>query len=387
MQLKKINIYTGNHGEEYGIEDYLLILQKVLERKGCSYSISTHYEPSVPNIVIDEFTNYLENQKLSEFRKNNPDTPIILVLTEFMQRKWGVKALNHFAGIGDSALICLINVFSLIKRKDFPVPRLKDWLLLVSFSPILFVMGIAHGIQYLFIRLFSAERASQKKQAFNARVYQLAYWSLRYHGLMRNLLDFDYILSSHEAVWPQMVKNGVVKEQDKRYVGVIYPEFDITSVLDHLLVNKQSKIEITGTITPYRKKWTNKINFHILNHGLHHTIKMVEHIRWGVETQGRRAAFSLHPPQTARWPYSSPTRIYRALQVDGNLPVLTRYFGQNPIEDICLIYHDVDTLVRMVKYWSDHESARHYIACRMDKYNAIAISKNDAVIKQILVSV
>ena len=37
-----------------------------------------------------------------------------------------------------------------------------------------------------------------------------------------------------------------------------------------------------------------------------------------------RGAYSLHPPQSETWRYASPTRIYRALCIDYNMPILTK---------------------------------------------------------------
>ncbi|MCB2261350.1 MAG: hypothetical protein LGR52_00135 [Candidatus Thiosymbion ectosymbiont of Robbea hypermnestra] len=420
-----VNVYIGNHGKKDGIEEYLVILKNVLSRHGYECRISTRYVPGIPNIVIDEFTNYLENRKLLEFRKKNPNTPLIFVLTEFVEKQWGVESLNHFEGIGSSALIALINVVLLIKRKELPSPGIKDWAVLFGYFPFLLMIGFSLGIKYLALRIKylalrikylvlrvrqdtlprrSLEGVTDSIEISRRKVYRLTYCHIRYHGLVNNLQYADFIITSHENIWSQMIKRGLVEEEDNRYGGVIYPEFDVKHVLNHLFVNKDKGIEITGTVSPYRRKWVKKVNREIIIYGLRHFFPLVRFIGWerdaGVEdadyflnslhqqvsrrnVRRKRAAFSLHPPQTRRWPYSSPTRIYRALQVDGNIPIITHYFGQSPIEDICLVYHGVDTLEHIIGLWEDCNSAREFVREKTEKYNSIASRNNDQLISRI----
>ena len=378
-----VNIYVGNNGKKDGVEDYLAIFGGILARDRRSFKVSNRYVPGVPNLVIEEFTNYFENKKIARFREQYPDTPLILVLTEFMETKWGVQSLNHFGGVKDSALIVLINILVLYRRNDFRSARIKDWVWLIVFLPILLVTGIEEGARFVLSCLFPRSRIAKQEQ-LRTKIYRLSYWHLRYHGLLKNVYLFDHIIASHEKIWPQMTKNKIAMPEDNRFLGVVYPEFRRIEVLNKLFVDKKNKIELTGTISNYRQSWTDKINFQILSHGLHHMLGMMQNISWGEKIRKKeRAAFSLHPPKTRNWPYSSPTRIYRALQYDGNIPVLAKYFGQNPIEDVCLQYRGVDTLVEMIEYWNNHASVCNYISQKMMDYNEIATRRNDKILRHI----
>lgn len=93
-----------------------------------------------------------------------------------------------------------------------------------------------------------------------------------------------------------------------------------------------------------------------------------------------RGAFSLHPPQNSRWRYSSPTRIYRALRYDHNLPVLTKLFDQHPIERLCLVFERKETLIQMYRYFKDPVTLFAYLKPRVREYMCVATQSNDAIV-------
>jgi hypothetical protein len=45
--------------------------------------------------------------------------------------------------------------------------------------------------------------------------------------------------------------------------------------------------------------------------------------------------FNINPPQSAKWPYSSPMRILRAVLL-GQIPVITKKFHDHPLEDVAM---------------------------------------------------
>lgn len=97
-----------------------------------------------------------------------------------------------------------------------------------------------------------------------------------------------------------------------------------------------------------------------------------------------RAAFSLHPPQTMNWKYSSPTRLFRALDQDGNIPVLTHYFNQHPIEDVCLVYEGNQTILDMYDFYHDKNKAWAYLLPRLDRYAQTAELENNKVVQKMI---
>lgn len=63
----RLFIYTGNHGKQDGIEDYLTLCKNVFGSRGFQVEVSTTLHINSTNIIIDEFTNYIENKSIAAF--------------------------------------------------------------------------------------------------------------------------------------------------------------------------------------------------------------------------------------------------------------------------------------------------------------------------------
>ena len=382
----QLYLYTGNHGKKDGIQEFIGIFRQVAGRLGYEVKITQRLMAGQVNLLIDEFSNRYENEKLTRFKREHPDSIIILVLTEFAETKYGVRSLNHFGSLFDAALISAINVVLRLKRADFNRPRPRDWFGLTLFSPILFGYGIWIGMHWL----FSILRFGGKSQGFSGliwqRLHRLAYFHIRYLGLEKYIGLADRILVSHECIVIGLKKLGWLIDDDSRIFGVLYPEFDAEQVLRKIRGKKSPVMEMTGTISPYRRKWIHKYNSALLKLGMHNTLDMVKVRSFGDENKHLRrpAAFSLHPPQTAKWPYSSPMRLFRSLQTDGAIPVITKRFSQNPIEDVCLEYDGFDTLKQLADMYSDPEKKTHFIEERIVRYNMIVMPRNQSWFAQII---
>src|ERR1700759_5332879 len=132
-----INLYTGNHGKQDGIEDYITLIAELLSRHGLGVKVSSAYDPHAVNLVIDEFTNYAENRRLAAFKKAHPQSKIVVVLTEFVVRGWGVESFNHFGGPREAAAIALFDVYLRLIRDDFGRADAANILWLMLYSPLL----------------------------------------------------------------------------------------------------------------------------------------------------------------------------------------------------------------------------------------------------------
>ena len=376
----RLYLYTGNHGKKDGIQEFIGIFHQVAERLGHEVKITKRLMAGQVNFLIDEFSNRYENERLAQFKREHPDSIIVLVLTEFVETKYGVRSLNHFGSLFDSGLISVINIVLRFKRADFNRPRPRDWFDLALFSPIVFGYGLWIGMRWLFAVL----RSGGKFQSFGSliwrRLHRLAYFHMRYLGLEKYMSLADRILVSHEYIFTGLNRLGWLTDDDSRVLGVFYPEFDVEQVLRKTHGKMSPAMEITGTISPYRRKWIHKYNSALLKLGMHNTLDMVKVRSFGDEKKHRRrpAAFSLHPPQTAKWPYSSPTRLFRSLQTDGAIPVVTKRFSQNPIEDVCLEYDGFDTLKQLADMHSDSEKKRRFIEERIVRYNMIVMPHNQS---------
>ena len=383
---RRLFIYTANHGKQHGIEDYLTLLKSMLASRGFHVEVSSRLRKDATNIIIDEFTNCIENRRIAEFRKNNPNSHCVFVLTEFWERKFGVESLNHFGGLFDSAFIALFNVYLRVYRDDFPPIRARDLAVLLLHSPILVACFAANFAKYLALKLMG-KNIGYPLGNFFGRHHRLIYFHMRYLGLKAHLRYADAVITSHEAIMQGFSGAIDISREKLKFLGVVYPEFNEQNVLNSLMKDKKPYVEITGSVTSYRHKWIKRLNHFIGLLGINNIFGMTKSLPFSVLPSGKQlecAAYSLHPPQTRKWPYCSPTRIYRALEVDHNLPIVTKHFGQNPIEDVCFVLKGQNSVIEMVEMYFDRAALFNFVEPRIKKYNEIAKQRNNLVVKSLL---
>lgn len=378
-------LYTENHGSIDGIEDYIDLLQEVLGNRGVEVRVTTALVPNATNMVIDEFTNYVENNKIIELKKRYPETRLVFLLTEFVERAWGVKSFNHFAGVRSSAAIAIFNVYLKIVRDDFPRLRLRDVLTALLYSPIPLIPSTFAALRYLANRVMGRPGPGPIASYLN-KYGRLIYFHMRYLGYQACLRYADALVFSHEKVLSNVVSDSGVSIRPEMLIGVIYPELKVDDILANLMRQKELFIEITGSVSHYRHKWIERTNRLITTLGLHNQFGTTQAFAFGARRYGirpRRGAFSLHPPQTKKWPYSSPTRLYRALAVDYNIPILTHYFGQNPIEDVCFLLKDNRSIIELYNIFSDPDALSDFAKSRMQAYNEKVQPLNDVLTEKL----
>jgi len=369
-----ISIYIGNHGKRDGIEDYITLITQIFTSRGHTIKVSEALDENAVNIVIDEFTNFVRNQEILEFRKKHPNVKLIYVLTEFIEKRLFVRSFNFFGGLLDAAAIAAMNVYMRWLRKDFLPASFRDWFVAIAYLPLLpfcYLMYLTQNLKLKKLRKFSISRC----------LHSLAYLQMRYLGLEKMIGVADGVILSHG-----LISDGLGEISPKiKVIGVMHPEVDWDDIKKYVFLDKGLSIEMTGSITPYRKKIVNRMDKEILSHGLNNSFGRCKVISFGSK-KGKdvvRGAYSLHPPQTAGWKYSSPTRIFRALQHDHNLPVMPKLFNQHPIEKLCLELHGSETLIQMFKFYKNREELLSWLEPRVVEYMDIAKKSNDAIIEAI----
>jgi hypothetical protein len=380
-----LSLYTGNHGKPDGIEDYIVLISKLMGDRGIRVKVSSTLDPHAANLVIDEFTNYVENHRIAVFRKANPDSQIVIVLTEFAERKWGVESFNHFGGVFDAVAIALFDVYLRVIRDDLGRVGVGTLLKLLCFLPLLTLQMVPDTVKFVFGRLIGRRIPHPVAKYLQAH-HRAIYFHMRYLGLKACLRYANAVVASHEKIIDGFANDVGADGKPLRYFGVLYPELDESDVLDKLMVGKKLFIEITGSVTSYRQKWINRTNRRLISLGLHNVFGYCMSLPFSLLEADRpidRGAYSLHPPQTRTWPYCSPTRIYRALSVDHNLPVLTHHFHQNPIEDVCLVLKDEKSIVALYEMYSDPALLRNFVEPRIKAYNGIAVARNNDLAEQV----
>lgn len=380
-QDKYLNLYTGNHGRPDGIEDYVVLISKLMGDRGMPVKVSSTLDPHAVNLIIDEFTNYVENHRIAVFRKANPDSQIVIVLTEFVERKWGVESFNHFGNGFDAAAIALFDVYLRVIRDDLGRVGVSTLLKLFCFLPLLILQMVPDTVKFVFGRLIG-KRIPHPVAKYLQTHHQTIYFHMRYLGMKACLRYANAVVASHEKIIEGFANDVGADGKPLRYFGVLYPELNERDVLDKLMIGKKLFIEITGSVTRYRQKWIERINRQLISLGLHNAFGYCMALPFSVLESSKpadRGAYSLHPPQKRTWPYCSPTRIFRALSVDHNLPILTHHFHQNPIEDVCFVLDGKRSIIELYEMYADLVRLKNFIEPRVRAYNEIAATHNDAL--------
>lgn len=380
-----LSLYIGNHGKLDGIEDYIDLITKLMAKRDIRVTVSSVLDPHAVNLVIDEFTNYVENHRMAAFKKAYPNSKIIFVLTEFAVSKWGMESFNHFGGPFEAAVIALFDVYLKLIRDDFGQVLAGGLLKLLCYSPLLALQmlpGAVHAALGM-MRGWLVPLGGFKFLRANQRTI---YFHMRYLGLKAFLRYADGIVTSHERVFDGFRREKGANGQPLRLFGVLYPELEEHNIVDELMVDKKLFMEITGSITRYRQRWLERVNRQLTTLGLHNVFGTCMALPFSVLASKKpidRGAYSLHPPQTRTWPYSSPTRIFRALSVDHNLPILTRNFHQNPIEDVCFVLENKMSIVELYEMYADRARLKRFIEPRVKSYNEFVVRRNDALVEQL----
>ena len=380
-----LNLYIGNHGKPDGIEDYIVLITSLMEKRGIRVTVSSVLDPNAVNLVIDEFTNYIENHRMAAFKKAHPQSKIVFILTEFIVRRWGVESFNHFGGPMEAAVISFFDVYLRLVRDDFGPIGAVSILKLLCYSPLLALQLLPGSLRYILGKAMG-RRVRHGAMRFLQSNQRVIYFHMRYLGLKAFLRYADAIITSHERVIDGVSRGADGDGPPLQSFGVLYPELDERDVIDNLMVGKILFMEITGSVTRYRQRWIERVNRQLTSLGLHNTFGYCMALPFSVLTSKTpidRGAYSLHPPQTRAWPYSSPTRIFRALSVDHNLPVLTRHFHQNPIEDVCFVFSNKMSVVELYEMYADPARLRKFIEPRVRSYNEFVVVKNDAMAEQL----
>ena len=388
MYCKKISLYVANHGRPDGIEDYLANFEYMFTRRGFEFQVSMELEEDAINLVIDEFTNFATNRYIAAFAARSPNTPLVFVLTEFIEERFLITSFNNFDGLEEAAKLVLINYFLRTRRPDFPDVRTKDYLRLALYFPVLLFM--APKLLYRFLKILSGKKGAHKlgqaRETFiRENVYRDLYMHARYLGMEAMITHADAVMAPHKSVEDDYERQRVNQPDWPPSLGMFYLEFPERRVGVEMLANKENFIEMTGSITTYRKSEMGRINGLIKLLGLANSIGSVRSYGFGERALGEsRAAFSIHPPQVRNWPYCSPTRIYRALVVDQNIPILTKNYGQHPIEDLCLLMNGNDCLAEMYEMLFVPDVLENFLDSRVGQYLEIAEAGNDLLCKKLV---
>jgi hypothetical protein len=295
-----IYIVVGNHRSVTGIQE---IVHTILSCLGKEFPVqlSSGLKNDKINIVIDEFSVWSDRVAMKETKELYPNTKLILIATEFIMP---VSALG----------------IELTKTFNF-FGRLHEWQRFLTD----------------FIRPLLGKQPS--------------YMRLRYLGFVRALKYWDVIAVVHKDILPALSELAHECERLVAAPLVVYPE------VGPLTIQQQNRLRTlpigfttTGTRTAYRRGvtrrlirtcrrvgWVTAIYKHIPFEESPANISSLQDPQKLYNSLHPEYLFNLNPPLTARWPFSSPMRLLRAIFL-GQIPVVTKRFNDHPLEEVALLW-------------------------------------------------
>ncbi len=389
-----MKIFIHNHSSKDGIEDILNILVDTLPE--CSISNSENLTPNHINIIIDEFTNIVSNQKIEKFKKENPDGKLILIATEFIKKDVFVSTFNTFENILNRSILGVLKLYLLLKRKDFSITITKIMQIILSL-PLGSISILTIFISYL-LRKYVLR--SSKLHNLNFYMYFLAiyqsgiYLMIRYESFIKMSSLFNAVILLHPAMEKSYIK---IFGKDKIY-GTIYPQIDKSKFNEGLKNKSVFGFYLSGTLTRNRIKILNGFSRLIIFSGLKK--KCNNFLIEAFSKKGKQETsqlsplpkgkftkedlfFSLHPYQTRSWPYFSPTRVYRSLNYDHNLPIVFESSNQHPLESLVFLFRDQYSLLELNSIFENRDNFLIEYNKKIDCYNKDIVKYNNKIMKKL----
>jgi len=373
----QITLYTGNHDCGMGIEDIVDIVKGVFENRGIIIEVSDKLNSETPNIIIENFENTLEIEKIKNFKNDYPQVKLIFLLTEFSTHFWRVKTFNCFGGLEQWFCTSLIDIYLRTKRKDFRqlgfLEFIKRILIILLCIPLVLIKLPSEFISKRFSILEMIKNYIHNTNRERLRMHKryLAY------EVVEGLSDGNILM--HKNLFGEKTS----KIERGKNLGVINPELDWAKIKAKLFNNKKLKIAISGSITKFRRSIINQINKNIYLYKIDSLFGYCDEISFSQKRRKRNAAFSIHPPQSKTWRYCSPTRLYRSLAVDGAMPIITKNFHQSPIEDLCI--EGVD-LMYLHNIFEKPEKILKELDSKIKEYNDKILTANNNIVAGTLIN-
>ena len=365
-QAKKIAyIYTANHAIEHGITDIVEILSKTLSRHQIELERSEEIKENSINFIIDEFCDQDSRQVVADWKEQNKRGKLILVHTEFITKKNFFISFNLFNTQFETLLIQVALILFCFRFKDYSfLPRLITPCL---FFRLLFLFPLS--VTLLFKKRRLVVRDIVRKSAYNF---------LRYAGLISVARKFDHVICFHKS---QTVQSYVVFGSDAIVLHPELSEFEIAATTNNMLERKRAEVKCTGFQTNYRTAILQTLDQLSKFYGQSKYFRITTDVSFVVSPKQKTTnTIPVQIPQCELWPNSSPTRIWRSIMKNHQLPFSTKVFSQHPIENLCCHIHlDHNFVEDLSKYWSQEN-----VKDRLKSYDKIAKNFNNSLIQLII---
>jgi hypothetical protein len=337
-------IVLGNHISHAGIGD---IAYTIYDHFSRSFRVRTAeaISPGKINILIDEFTNPDFVEYLTKTKGKHPDTRYVIVATEFYTPfhvpVLGVEGTFNFFG-------------SRSDWRSLGGTILRQW-------------GLASGVP--------------------------GYMHRRYLGFVHALEIADVILSVHPQIASGLQQLASDLNRPLAPCATVYPHVDLQTA-DRLyrLRALPFGFAMTGSMTDYRAKISAELRLAFAEAGyagpVYKDVPFVPAAKLSLDSYPNdepEYLFNFNPPQQRKWPFSSPMRILRAALL-GQMPVITKKFGDHEIEEIAILWDgSIETARRL---WCEGTIGRETLIetfiGAIEAYNEVATARNKAVTQNCL---
>ena len=289
---KKLNVYLDNHPDKFVAKSSLAPFLQLVK----NYKISNKLKKNSVNLILENFFDKDIN-RIIDFKKKNPNSVLIIVLSEQFNHK--LRIFNHFS-LGQNLLIQIFVeiIFNLIK------------------------------ILILIKNLYSQNKKFRKRRNIKFSYKDNFFFNLnrmkrRYNNTLKVIDLFDIVLTNH----PKILNDKILKNKRKLLIPFIY-KFNMNR-------SKKNFLGFSGHFNNYRRSLLQKKlsssddDFFVEN--ISNIFKIYKNKFFAYNYENKNfSKFTLNMPIEKNWNFNSNTRIYNSLK-NGELVInyLIIIFNQN----------------------------------------------------------
>lgn len=225
------------------------------------------------------------------------------------------------------------------------------------------------------------------KSIFPKNYQRIIYDHLRFLAFIENIFLFDEVLTLHGDLSIQYSNLFNELNIKTKVSDPLLPLFNVNRIINSLKTKKYS-FYTSGTQTNYRKKLFTELKNNInKNNTINKVfgkleISDIKFIHRSFDDKKRYDfLYSFHAPQTSNWLYSSPVRLFRAINVECSIPIIYKKYNDHPVEDLCILL-DSNISETTAKLYLNSTFVKSY-ENNLKSFNKISIENNLKVLDEI----
>lgn len=366
---KKISVYLyiGNHLHAEAVDDFVDIVTKIFKpQSDIKFSVGKEFRSDADIVfIIEEFSRRKTGQLLREAKTASIKPIYILIATEFITQTFYYKTYNNFYGFWGSCVLASLRPFARIYCGQFSKSTILEFIFFPFLSALttLFLIG----------KVVSGQIHSLKRF-----LRQIFYFDVRYLEFLAIADNFDYFLAAHDLIEQQLHKELPGKE----CIAVLCPllsekKLNITDFNSTDVIN----VKMSGNLTSYRFEQLKRFKQWFENN-FSQKLKIVTRDFKKQDSVGTQFDFTFNPPQSHNWLYSSPMRIYRSIEINSAIPIVTKKFNQSEIEKIPIVLN-FESINGSVPHKVEFQKSIKDIGVRIRNYNSVVKGASEKLVRRL----